>query len=33
MLHVWLINNPNGPFDTDMDPADIPSILARSSAG
>ncbi|MDQ6711139.1 MAG: hypothetical protein M3Z11_11360 [Candidatus Dormibacteraeota bacterium] len=29
MLHVWVINNPAGPFDSDMDPADVPSILAN----
>jgi hypothetical protein len=33
MLHVWLIDNPNGPFDSDMDPADVPAILARGGSG
>jgi hypothetical protein len=33
MLHVWLIDNPNGPFDSDMDPGDVPAIVARSPAG
>jgi hypothetical protein len=32
MLHVWLVNNPGGPFDSDMDPADLPTILANSPA-
>jgi hypothetical protein len=32
MLHVWLIDNPNGPFDTDMDPADVGAILAASAS-
>ena len=31
MLHVWLIDNPNGPFDSDMDPADVPAIVASSA--
>lgn len=31
MLHVWLIDNPNGPFDSDMDPADVGAILAASA--
>jgi len=31
MLHVWVIDNPNGPFDTDMDPADVPAIVANSA--
>ena len=31
MLHVWLIDNPNGPFDSDMDPADVAGILAASA--
>jgi len=32
MLHVWLIDNPNGPFDSDMDPADVPAIVANSAS-
>src|SRR5207244_1292622 len=32
MLHVWLIDNPAGPFDSDMAPGDIQAILARSGA-
>ena len=32
MLHVWLIDNPNGPFDSDMDPADVAGILAASAS-
>jgi hypothetical protein len=31
MLHVWLIDNPNGPFDSDMNPADVPAIVANSA--
>ena len=31
MLHVWMIDNPNGPFDSDMDPADVPAIVASSA--
>jgi hypothetical protein len=32
MLHVWLIDNPNGPFDSDMDPADVATILGNRPA-
>jgi hypothetical protein len=32
MLHVWLIDNPNGPFDSDMDPADVGTILSASAS-
>ena len=32
MLHVWLIDNPNGPFDSDMDPADVAAIVAGRPA-
>jgi hypothetical protein len=30
MLHVWLIDNPNGPFDSDMDPDDVGTLLSTA---
>ena len=32
MLHVWLIDNPNGPFDSDMDPADVAAIVGNGAS-
>ena len=32
MLHVWVIDNPAGPFDSDMNPADIGTILSSSAS-
>jgi len=29
MLHVWLVDNPGGPFDTDMEPDVVAAVLAR----
>jgi len=27
MLHVWVVDNPNGPFSTDMNPAALVKLL------
>lgn len=32
MLHVWLVDNPNGPFDSDMEPEDLAAILSGRPA-
>ena len=29
MLHVWVVDNPNGPFDGDMDPAALKALIAN----
>jgi hypothetical protein len=33
MLHVWVIDNPNGPFDSDMQPEFIRSIIPGPASG
>jgi hypothetical protein len=29
MLHVWVVDNPNGPFDADMDPDALKALIAN----
>jgi hypothetical protein len=31
MLHVWVVDNPNGPFSTDMNPAALVKLLQAGS--
>jgi hypothetical protein len=31
MLHVWVVDNPNGPFSTDMNPAALVTLLQTGS--
>jgi hypothetical protein len=33
MLHVWLVDNPNGPFDSDMEPDFLRTIIPSVAAG
>jgi hypothetical protein len=32
MLHVWVVDNPNGPFSTDMNPQALVTLLQNGSA-
>jgi hypothetical protein len=32
MLHVWVVDNPNGPFSTDMNPAALVKLLQAGAA-
>jgi hypothetical protein len=30
MLHVWVVDNPNGPFDADMDPDALKALISNA---
>jgi hypothetical protein len=33
MLHVWVVDNPNGPFDADMDPDVLKTLIPTGASG
>jgi hypothetical protein len=30
MLHVWIVDNPGGPFAVDIDPSAVAAVRARA---